>query len=155
MYEKHYSGYFQIGKVTELISNMKKKMQEMMEKLILIDDNTDLLKELIKNDTIERKELISFIVNNIHKVHSETKMNCIVAIVVKMCIKHKTLIDIHNQFNSLNNNDESTLQKKNFFRKVFIEISQFIQKSNIEDVDKMFLLDCTRLMGVLLSSSWC
>ena len=94
---------------------MEMKLEKMLEKLI-ITGPVELSKESIENQTIEVNKITSFVFDHIAQIQNEKMIQYLTQVIAQACLQKKFLIDVVNQFNSLDTS-ESSLAKRILLKK--------------------------------------
>ncbi|UJR29288.1 hypothetical protein I4U23_010502 [Adineta vaga] len=134
----------------KVISDMEMTIEILMEKLVIIDDPIELLKESIDNQTVKSKKIMSYVLQHITQVQSDTKVQRLAELMAHICVEQKSLIDINHQLNLLDNED-STSSKRIFLKKTLVKISDIIANSGASDFDSGFITNYARLCAVLFA----
>ncbi|CAF1578543.1 unnamed protein product [Rotaria magnacalcarata] len=113
---------------TELVLNMESKIESMLEKIILTDDHSELINELVNDKSIELNKMMSCILNHISNIQNQIHIQQLAQIIARQCFKKKSLGDIGPYVNSMIDNEENSL-KKTFIKKVLMEISRLTRQN--------------------------
>ncbi|CAF1436947.1 unnamed protein product [Rotaria magnacalcarata] len=107
---------------------MESKIESMLEKIILTDDHSELINELVNDKSIELNKMMSCILNHISNIQNQIHIQQLAQIIARQCFKKKSLGDIGPYVNSMIDNEENSL-KKTFIKKVLMEISRLTRQN--------------------------
>ncbi|CAF0799911.1 unnamed protein product [Rotaria sp. Silwood1] len=128
---------------------MSSMINNMIKKIILFEDGSQMVDELIRDQTAQLEDIISVIFDNIEHVKNEGKMKNLAKIIADASFKKRSLNYVNNQMNYINENETSAL-KKNFVRKILTEIVDLLIK-NADDNDLPLWIEYGRLSQILMS----
>jgi hypothetical protein len=102
---------------------MEMKLKGMLEKLIIAESPAQLIKQLIEDQTIEVNKVTSFVFDHMSQIQNEAIIQYLIPVIADACLKKKSLIDVANQFNSLDDTNP-TLSKRTFLKKILSEVGK-------------------------------
>ena len=99
---------------------MSIQKENMIKKIIVAGNYSQLFEQIIEDETIELEKIIFYIFNNIEQIESEVKMKHLAEIIAGKLFKKQSLNDINDQFNLIDDNQS----KKNLFKKILSQIGK-------------------------------
>jgi len=106
-----------------MIFDMAQQIENILKKLIIIDDYSQFMKELIENQSIELDKIIRCVMDNIEHIQNQTKLEQLAQFIGHTCFEKQSLAIINYEINLLDNNQEN-FAKKIFLKKVLKEIGK-------------------------------
>ncbi|CAF2963226.1 unnamed protein product [Rotaria sp. Silwood2] len=90
---------------------MSSMVNNMIKKMIMFEDGSQMMNELIRDQTAELEDIISVIFDNIEHVKNEAKIKNLAKIIANASFKKHSLNYVNNQVNYINENETSALKK--------------------------------------------
>ncbi|CAF4380312.1 unnamed protein product, partial [Rotaria magnacalcarata] len=115
--------------------------------LILADDPSQLINELITDQSIEFNKVICCVMDHVAQIQSQRKIQYLAEIIGRTCFEKKSLVNIDHQVNCLDSSEENSL-KRTFIKNVFSEIGCLIVKSEVAALNNSFLTAYARLCAI-------
>jgi hypothetical protein len=99
---------------------MSSTIENMIKKIIVVEDYSQLMDEIINDETVQLEHLIVSIFDNVQQIENQVKMDTLAKIIAGASFKKQRLIDVYNQINYFNDNQPSA-SKKTFVKKILKE----------------------------------
>ncbi|CAF1310338.1 unnamed protein product [Rotaria sordida] len=132
----------------DLINDIKQKQQVSVSLFASIDDPTELIKELIADQSIEFNKVICCVLDHVVQIQNESKIQYLAEFIGHTCFKKKCLANIDHQVNSLDSGEENSL-KRIFIKKILQETGHLITK-NKPAAWNPIILDYVRLCATVM-----
>ena len=102
---------------------MEKQNENILEKLILIDDRAQLMEGLIEDKSIEFSKVICCIMDHLTQIQNQGKIQYLAQFIGHTCLEKKRLVNIDRQINSMDDTEENSL-KRIFVKHIVKEIGK-------------------------------
>jgi hypothetical protein len=80
-------------------------MESIVQKLILMDNCSELIKEIVNDEILDFNDMVIRIYDNIHKIQNNEKLEFLTKLIAEISIKKKSLSIIEDQINIYLNNE--------------------------------------------------
>lgn len=92
---------------------MEHKIEDIFMKLIVIDNYSELINQLLMdNQSMEFSKIVRCVINHLEQMKNPTKIEQLAGLIGQLCYQHQTLKYINEQIISLGDDEENSLKKK-------------------------------------------
>ena len=91
---------------------MERTIEDILVKLIVLDDYSQLFKEMIDNQSVEMNKFIGCAMNHLEQMENPMKIEQMAGFIGRLCYENQSLKCINDQINSLDNDEENPLKRK-------------------------------------------
>lgn len=87
---------------------MERIIEDILMKLILLDDYSELFKEIMDNQSLKIDKIIGCTMNHLEQMKNPVKIEQMAEFIGRLCYENQSLKYINDQISSLDNNEENS-----------------------------------------------
>ena len=103
---------------------METKLDGIIKHLLVGQNFSDFIKNILHENTMNFDELLTQIINNVNVIEEAERFLILTELIVEICIKRKKFFNLENLLTIVLDKDESNSLKKRFIKKVLTGIGK-------------------------------